>query len=60
VTAGTFADVDEASSVVRTLDETTDPDPERVARYDEIYDVFRMLYGTLRDDMHRLAGLAGS
>jgi xylulokinase len=60
VTAGTFADVDEATSVVRTLDETTDPDPERVARYDEIYDVFRMLYGTLRDDMHRLAGLAGS
>jgi sugar (pentulose or hexulose) kinase len=46
--------------VVRTLDETTDPDPERVARYDENYDVFRMLYGTLRDDMHRLAGLAGS
>jgi xylulokinase len=60
VTAGTFANVDEAASVVRTVEEATDPDPERVARYDEGYDVFRTLYVTLRDDMHRLAGLAGS
>jgi xylulokinase len=60
VTAGTFADVDEATSVVRTLDQNTNPDPDRVARYDEVYAVYRTLYATLRDDMHRLAGLAGS
>jgi xylulokinase len=60
VTAGTFADVNEATSVVRTLDETTDPDPKRVARYDEIYGVYRGLYARLREDMRRLAELAGS
>jgi xylulokinase len=58
VAAGTFADVDEATSVVRTLDEVTEPDPAHAAVYEETYAVYRSLYGTLRDDMHRLAGLA--
>jgi xylulokinase len=60
VAAGTFADVDEATSVVRTLDEVTEPDPTRVAVYEDLYAVYRSLYGTLREDMHRLAGLAAS
>jgi xylulokinase len=60
VTAGTFVDVGEAASVVRVLPEVTDPDPSRVARYDEVYDVYRSLYGTLRDDMHRLSDLAAT
>jgi xylulokinase len=60
VAAGTFADVDEATAVVRTLEETTDPDDASVARYEELFEVYRSLYGTLRDDMHRLAALGAS
>jgi xylulokinase len=58
VTAGTFADVAEATSVVRTLAEVTEPDPRHAAVYEETYGVYRSLYGTLRDDMHRLVELA--
>ena len=57
VTAGTFADVAEATSVVRTLDEPTEPDPRAVSAAEETYGVYRGLYGTLRDDMHRLTAL---
>jgi xylulokinase len=57
VAAGTYADVDEAASVVRTLDEVTEPDQRSSDSYREQYAVYRELYGTLRDDMHRLAGL---
>ena len=54
VAAGTFGDVDGATSVVRTLDEVTEPDARRTAIYDDTYDVYRSLYPTLRSDMHRL------
>jgi xylulokinase len=60
VAAGTFSSVDEATAVVRTLPEVTEPDPERVAAYAETYAVYRSLYGTLRDDMHRLTRLASA
>jgi xylulokinase len=60
VAAGTYADVDEATSVVRTLDEVTEPDPDAAAAYDDSYDVYRGLYGTLRDDMHRLGSLSAT
>jgi xylulokinase len=58
VTAGTFASVDEATSVVHVLPEVTEPDPSRVSKYNDVYDVYRSLYRTLRDDMHRLSDLA--
>jgi xylulokinase len=57
VTAGTFGDVTEATSVVRTLDDPTEPDQRAVAAAEETYGVYRGLYGTLRDDMHRLTAL---
>lgn len=60
VAAGTFSDVQEATSVVHTLDEVTEPDPKRVAVYEETYEVYRALYGTLREDMHRLIELASA
>lgn len=60
VAAGTFADVAEATSVVKTLDDVTEPDPKHESAYEESYAAYRTLYGTLRDDMHRLTGLAGS
>jgi len=58
VAAGTFDDVEEATSVVRTLDEVTEPDEARGVAYSESYEVYRSLYGTLREDMHRLTELA--
>jgi xylulokinase len=57
VAAGTFADVDEATAVVRTIDEVTEPDPARVATYVEVYEIYRSLYATLCEDMHRLTEL---
>ena len=60
VAAGTFADVNEATAVVRTLEQVTEPDPKRVQVYEETYAVYRSLYGTLREDMHRLVELASA
>jgi xylulokinase len=60
VAAGTFADVDEATTVVHTLEDVTVPDPKRVEVYEELYAVYRGLYGTLREDMHRLVDLAST
>jgi len=59
VAAGTFADLDEATAVVRTLDEVTDPVETDVERYADLYEVYRGLYGALRADMHRLSAFAG-
>ena len=58
VAAGTFADVDEATSVIRTLDEAVEPQPKHLPIYEETYGVYRSLYGRLREDMHRLDALA--
>jgi xylulokinase len=58
VAAGTFGDVGEAASVVRTLDEATEPDPSRARVYEETYEVYRSLYGSLRERMHDLVDLA--
>lgn len=57
VAAGTFSSVDEATTVVHTLPDVTEPDPRSVAAYEETYAVYRTLYGALVDDMHRLAAL---
>lgn len=60
IVAGTFADVEEATSVVRTVDEPTEPDRKAAAVYEESYAVYRTLYATMKDDMHRLARLPRS
>jgi xylulokinase len=60
VAAGTFANVDAATSVVRTNPEVTEPDPRAAERYEALHGVYRGLYAPLREDMHRLAALAGS
>ncbi|HET8527090.1 MAG TPA: xylulokinase [Actinomycetota bacterium] len=59
VAAGTFADVNEASSVVRTKPEVTEPDPRTTEAYDALHGVYRSVYASLCEDMHRLAELAG-
>jgi xylulokinase len=56
VAAGAFADVNDAAARVRLREEVTEPDPERVRRYDELYGVYASLYPALRDAMHALAG----
>jgi len=58
VAAGTFSSVDEATGVVRTIRRATEPDPTRVATYDEAYKIYEDLYGVLRDEMHRLSDVA--
>jgi xylulokinase len=60
VAAGTYAGVGEATSVVRTLEDVVEPDPGRVSVYEDAYRVYRSLYGTLAEDMHRLADLAAT
>jgi xylulokinase len=57
VAGGTFADVDEATALVRILDDVTEPHPHRTQVYEDSYAVYRSLYATLRGDMHRLAEL---
>ncbi len=58
IAAGTFANVDEATAVVRTLEEVTEPDPGSMEIYDSLYAVYRDLYPSMRSDMHRLADFA--
>jgi xylulokinase len=60
VAAGTFANVEEATSVVRTGPDVTEPDPRAAETYDALHAVYRGVYGAVRDDMHRLAAIAGS
>ena len=60
VAAGTFADVDEAAKVVRTRERVTEPAPDRVARYEEGYEVYRSLYGALREPMHDSSNSPGT
>jgi xylulokinase len=60
VAAGTFSSVDEATGVVRTMPDFTEPDPAHVAAYDESYAIYRDLYEAMKGEMHRLGGLASA
>jgi xylulokinase len=57
VGAGVFATVDEAVERCVQVSGSTQPDPAAQARYEQVYSIYRGLYGALRDDMHRLADL---
>ncbi len=58
VAAGTYADVGEASAVVRLREGVTEPDPRRAKAYEEHYEVYRSLYPATSDAMSRLTELA--
>ena len=61
VASGTYADVEEATSVVKLREEVTEPDPERSKVYEEYYEIYRSLYPATSFAMSRLADLvAGS
>lgn len=59
VAARTFASVEEASTVVKTMRDVTAPDRRATEAYDSLYEVYRSVYVSLREDMHRLADLSG-
>ena len=58
VAAETYADVEEATGVVKLREEVTEPDPERMKTYEEHYAVYRSLYPATREAMSRLTRLA--
>ena len=58
VASGSYADVDEATSVVELREEITEPDTERAKIYEEHYEVYRSLYPATSFAMSRLTGLA--
>jgi xylulokinase len=58
VASGTYADVDEASSVVELREEITEPDLERTKTYEDYYEVYRSLYPATSTAMSRLTDLA--
>jgi len=60
VAAGVYADVDEASAVVGLREEVTEPDGERRKVYDELYEIYRSLYGANREAMRRLSAFASA
>jgi xylulokinase len=60
VASGGYADVDEATSVVRLREEITEPDPQRSKVYEQHYEVYRSLYPATRSTMSRLSDLAAS
>jgi xylulokinase len=56
--SGTYADVDEAVSVVKLREEITDPDTERANIYEEHYEIYRSLYPATSTAMSRLTDLS--
>ena len=58
VASGTYADMDEATSVVELREEITEPDSERSKVYEEYYEIYRSLYPATSSAMSRLTDLA--
>ena len=58
VASGTYADVDQATSVVKLREGITEPDPERTKVYEEYYEVYRSLYPATSSAMSNLTDLA--
>ncbi len=57
VGTGHFADVNDAVTRCVRVVATTQPDPAMVAKYDQIYAIYRSMYSHLSADMHALAQL---
>jgi xylulokinase len=60
VGAGIFADVGDAVERCVAVGGVTRPDPAAQERYEQVYAIYRELYGNLRDSMHRLAAIRSS
>jgi xylulokinase len=57
VAPGVYGNVGEATSVVELREEVTEPDEERSKAYQEYYQVYRSLYPSQKEAMHRLSEL---
>jgi xylulokinase len=57
VAAGTFASVNEAVQVVRTMQDAIEPDPRAARTYDSSFEQYRALYARTADLMHGLTAL---
>jgi xylulokinase len=57
VGAGVFADVGDAVQRCVRVTGGTAPDAAALARYEQVYAIYRELYGALRGAMHALAGV---
>jgi xylulokinase len=57
VGTGHFADVNDAVTRCVRVVATTQPDPTMVAKYNQIYAIYRTMYSHLSADMHALAQL---
>jgi xylulokinase len=57
VAAGTFASVNEAVQVVRTMQDAIEPDPRAARTYDSSFELYRALYARTEDLMHGLTAL---
>jgi len=57
VAAGTFASVNEAVRVVRTMQDVIEPDPRAARTYDDSFELYRALYTRTKDLMHELTAL---
>jgi xylulokinase len=57
VAAGTFASVNEAVQVVRTMQDAIEPDPRAARTYDSSFELYRALYARTADLMHGLTAL---
>ena len=58
VASGTYADVNEATSVVELRGEITEPDGQSSKTYEEYYEVYHSLYPATKSAMSQLADLA--
>jgi xylulokinase len=58
VASGTYADVGQATSVVRLREEISEPDTDRAKIYEEHYEIYRSLYPATSSAMSRLTDLA--
>lgn len=58
VAAGTYKNVEEASSQVKLREDVTEPDPEHARVYEEYYEVYRSLYPANKSSMKHLTELA--
>ena len=58
VASGTYADVEEATSVVTLREEITEPNPERSKIYEEYYEIYHSMYPATSSAMSRLTDLA--
>jgi len=58
VASGTYADLNEATSMVKLREEITEPDSERSKIYEDYYEVYRSQYPATSSAMLRLTDLA--